>query len=61
MRLLAHIAAFAIIIAGGWLLLSHGYPSFLRQTRSETAAQVMTMCSLAFVVLSVIWLVRKLP
>lgn len=61
MRLFAHISAFAILIGAGYLLASHGYPHFLRQTHSSTAAQVMTFISFAFVFLSVVWATRRMP
>lgn len=61
MRLLAHIAAFAIIIFVGYLLMEYGYPSFVRQTHSTVVAQIMMFICLGFTALSVIYAVRKLP
>jgi Kef-type K+ transport system membrane component KefB len=61
MRLLAHIAAFAIIIFVGYLLVRYGYPSFVRRTNSHVIAQFMMFVCLGFAALSVIYAVRKMP
>ena len=61
MRLLAHIAAFAIIVFAGYLLVQYGYPSFVRRTHSTAIAQVMMFVCLGFTALSVIYAVRKMP
>lgn len=61
MRLTAFIAAFGIILLGSYWVVLYGYPHFLSTTRSHVAAQIMTFLSLAFISLSVIWSVKKLP
>lgn len=61
MRLLAHIAAFAIIVLTGYLLVRYGYHDFLARTRSPLIAQVLTFCSLAGTTGIMIWATRKIP
>lgn len=61
MRILAHIAAFGLIIFVGYHLITRGYPHFLRQTHSEIAAQVMTLAMLALTFAATFWAVRRLP
>jgi len=61
MRLMAHIAAFAIIILAGYLLVTHAYPDFLRRTHSQMVAQFLTFCALAGTTGVMIWATRKIP
>ncbi|MBL9010560.1 MAG: hypothetical protein JNL56_05205 [Alphaproteobacteria bacterium] len=61
MRALAHIAAFAIIIMVGYLLMTKGYHSFLIQMRSPLLAQLMTFVCLGFTAMAMIWATRKIP
>ncbi len=61
MRLLAHIAAFAIIVLAGYLLVTYGYPDFLHRSRSQFAAQALTFCALAGTTGVMIWATRKIP
>ncbi|MFO1235673.1 MAG: hypothetical protein U1F24_01385 [Alphaproteobacteria bacterium] len=61
MRALAHIAAFAIIVLVGYLLMTRGYHSFLIQMRSPFLAQIMTFICLGFTTMVTIWATRKIP
>lgn len=61
MRLLAHIAAFAIIVMAGYLLVTYGYPDFLHRTRSQFVAQLLTFCALGGTTGVMIWATRKIP
>ena len=61
MRLLAHLAAFAIIVLAGYLLVTYGYPDFLRRTHSQSVAQFLTFCALAGTTGVMIWATRKSP
>jgi hypothetical protein len=61
MRLMAHIAAFAIIVLSGYLLVTYGYPNFFSRTRSHVIAQVLTFCALAGTTGVMIWATRKIP
>lgn len=61
MRLLAHIAAFAIIILTGYLLVHYGYRDILARTHSQVVAQILTFCALAGTTGIMIWATRKIP
>ena len=58
---MAHIAAVAILILMGYLLITRGYASFLHHTRSPALAQGMTFMSLIFTTMVMIWATRKIP
>jgi len=61
MRALAHIAAFAIVILVGYLLVTRGYHSFLIHMRSPFLAQLLTLACLGFTAMATIWATRKIP
>lgn len=61
MRVLAHIAAFAILMLVGYLLVTKGYHAFLLQTRSRITAQALTIVTLGFTTVAMIWATRKIP
>lgn len=61
MRALAHIAAFAILLLVGYLLITQGYQSFWRHTRSHIAAQALTFFTLIITTMMMIWATRKIP
>ena len=61
MRVLAHVAAFAIVVLVGYLLITEGYHSFLHHTRSRFTAQAMTFITLGFTTIGMIWATRKIP
>lgn len=61
MRVLAYIAAFALIVLVGYHLITDGYPNFLRQTHSKLGAQILTLATLALTCGATFWAVRRLP
>lgn len=61
MRLLTFIAAIGIVLLGGYEVVIHGYPHFLRTTSSQLAAQLMTIVSALSITIFVFWAVKKLP
>ncbi len=61
MRVLAYIAAFGLVIFVGFHLITDGYPSFLRQTHSQLAAQILTLGTLMLTCAATFWAVRRLP
>ncbi len=61
MRILAYIAAFGLVIFVGYHLVTEGYLSFLRQTRSVIGAQIMTLGTLALTCAATFWAVKRLP
>jgi len=61
MRILAYIAAFGLVIFVGYHLVTDGYFSFLRHTRSVIGAQIMTLGTLALTCAATFWAVKRLP
>jgi hypothetical protein len=60
MRLLAIIAAFAVIILGGYVLLVDGIPHFRHMFKSQLIAQIMALTLMAGGSALIINLVRRI-